>query len=218
MAKLPDLGYVKGLIFETIVSTFNEHGQPNAAPMGTIMENESQIIIKLYNTSLTHSNLQASKCAVINITSNIDLFYKTAFKENNPKGKLPTNWFDKAETVNAPKLKTSEATIEVAVADMKPIDAEKTAAICNVKHIEATKNLPQAYCRAFPATVEAIIHATRIKAFLAGNEKQKAQAKKLMEIIALCHEVVDRTAPNSHYAEIMTDLTRMIDSGRNTKT
>ncbi len=217
MTKLPDLGYTKGLIFETIVSTFNEHEQPNAAPMGTIMENDSQIVIKLYNTSLTHKNLQTSKCAAINITSNIDLFYKTAFKENNPIGKLPADWFVKAETVNAPRLKTSDATIEVAVADMKPIDAEKTVVICNVKHISATKNLPQAYCRAFPATVEAIIHATRIKAFLAGNEKQKAQAKKLLETIAASQDVVNRTAPNSRYAEIMTDLTRMIDSWRNTK-
>ena len=34
MAKLTDLGFSKGIIFETIVSTYNLDGSPNAAPMG----------------------------------------------------------------------------------------------------------------------------------------------------------------------------------------
>ena len=34
MAKLTDLGFSKGMIFETIVSTYNPDGTPNAAPMG----------------------------------------------------------------------------------------------------------------------------------------------------------------------------------------
>ena len=217
MAKLPDLGYAKDLIMETIVSTFNKNGQPNAAPMGTVMKGNEQIAIKFYDTSSTLKNLISNKCAVVNITSNIDLFYKTAFKEINPQGTLPREWFESAKTINAPKLRLAEATIEVAVATIKQIDSEKTETTCNVKFIEAAETLPQAYCRAFPATIEAIIHATRVKVFLAGNEKRKAQAMKLLETIASCNDVVNHTAPNSHYAEIMTDLTKLIDSWRNTE-
>jgi hypothetical protein len=215
MANLTDLGFSKGVIVETIISTYNAKGQPNAAPMGTTMETEHRTTIKLYNSSSTLKNLKTNPHAVVNVTSNIDLFYKTAFKEANPQGTLPAEWFEKAETVNAPKLSTADATIEVSVADMKAIDAERTEATCDVKLIKATKTLPQAYCRAQFATIEAIIHATRVKVFLAGNEKQKAQAKKLLGAIETCRQVVHRVAPKSRYAEVMAEIASMADSWRN---
>jgi hypothetical protein len=215
MAKLSDLGFSKGLIVETIVSTYNMDGQPNAAPMGAIMENDQCILIRLYNSSSTYKNLQSNKNAVVNVTSDIEVFYRTAFKEANPESVLPQEWFKKAATVNAPKLTMADATIETTVSAMVPIDAEKTEAICNVKLVKATKTLPKAYCRALYATIEAIIHATRVKVFLNGDEKQKAQALKLLETIEIYRDVVHRAAPNSRYAETMADLTRMIDSWRN---
>ena len=216
MAKLTDLGFSKGIISETIVSTFNKDGKPNAAPMGVIMEDEQSIIINLFNSSSTCRNLQANRCAVINLTSNIEVFYKTAFKEANPNGKLPEEWFEKAETVNAPKLRLADATIEVSVTDMEPIGMEKTKALCNVKLVNATKNYPQVHCRAMSATVEAIIHATRVKAFI-NNEKQQKHVNKLLEMIANCNDVVNRVASNSPYSAIMADLMKRIDSWRNTK-
>ncbi len=214
MAKLTDLGFSKDVIVETILSTYNSDGQPTAAPMGTTMENEQRIAIKLYNSSLTQKNLQLNRCAAINVTSNIDMFYRTAFKEANPQSTLPTEWFEKAETVNAPKLRNADAVIEISVAKMTPIDEERTEAICNVQLIRAQKTFPQVYCRAFSATLEAIIHATRVKVFLAGNEKQKAQALRLMENIEACSDIVHRVAPKSRYAEIIADIAGMVNSWR----
>ena len=216
MAKLTDLGFSKGIIAETIVSTFNMDGKPNAAPMGAIMEDEQSIIINLFNSSSTYRNLQANRCAVINLTSNIDVFYKTAFKEANPNGKLPEEWFEKAETVNAPKLRLADATIYISVIDMKPISAEKTKILCKVKQVNATKKHPQVYCRAMSATVEAIIHATRVKAFI-NDKKEQKHVNKLLEMIENCNNVVNRVASNSPYSAIMADLTKRIDSWRNTK-
>ncbi len=212
MAKLVDLGFSKGVIAETIVSTYNVVGQPNAAPMGAIMEDEKRIVIGLYNSSLTYKNLRLKGCAVINVTSDPELFYRTAFKEVNPEGKVPREWFEKAETVNAPRLRMADALIEVSVARIASLGAEKTEALCDVKLVKATKTLPKAYCRALFATVEAIIHATRVKVFLGGDEKRKAQALKLLETIGFYRDVVQRVAPNSRYDEIMADLTRMVNS------
>jgi hypothetical protein len=214
MAKLTDLGFSKGAIVETILSTYNSDRQPTAAPMGTRMENVQRIAIKLYNSSLTLKNLQLNSCAAINVTSDIDLFYRAAFKEVNPQGTLPEEWFEKAETVNAPKLSNANAVIEVSVAKMTPIDEERTEATCDVKLVRAQKIFPQVYCRAFSATLEAIIHATRVKVFLAGNEKQKAQALKLQENIKACSDIVQRVAPKSRYAEIMADIAGMVNSWR----
>ena len=214
--KLTDLGFSKGIISETIVSTFNKDGKPNAAPMGAIMEDEQKIIINLFNSSSTYRNLQANSCAVINLTSNIEVFYKTAFKEANPDGKLPKEWFKKSDTVNAPKLSLADATIDVSVIDMKPIGTEKTKAFCNVKQVNATKKYPQVYCRAMSATVEAIIHATRVKAFI-NDEKQQKQVNILLEMIGNCNDVVNRVASNSPYSLIMPDLMKRIDSWRSIK-
>ena len=104
MAQLTDLGFVKDTIFETIVSTYNPNGTPNAAPMGTIMQDPQTLNLNIFNTSQTNLNLKANRCAVINLTSDIEVFYKTAFKEANPNGQVPQEWFLNAEVVNAPKL------------------------------------------------------------------------------------------------------------------
>jgi hypothetical protein len=213
MAKLTDLGFSKGAIVETIVSTYNKNGEPNAAPMGTIMQNNQTVLIRLYTSFLTCKNLLSNRCAVINVTSDIDLFYRTTFKEANPEGKIPKEWFEKAETVNAPKLREADATIEATLAKTVPVDAERIEAVCKVELIKATKRLPKAYCRAFSATMEAIIHATRVQALIHIAQEQE-RVSRLLEIIDNCSDIANRTAPNSRYTEIMADLTEKISSWR----
>ena len=213
-AKLTGLGFLKGVIAECIVSTYNIDGKPNAAPMGVIMEDEQHLIVNLFNSSTTCSNIKANRCAIVNLTSNIEVFYKTAFKEANPDGKLPQEWFEKAKAVNAPKLRFADATIDVSVTDITPIDTEKTRVVCNVELVQATRKFPQVHCRAMDATLEAIIHATRVKAFLNDEGKQK-KVSKLLELIDNCNDVVNRVAPNSSYSIVMADLMERIDSWRN---
>lgn len=215
MTKLADLGFQKGVIVETVVSTYNVDGTPNSAPMGVAMENPQQVKIRLFTSSSTLKNFKTKKCATINLTSDIEIFYKTTFKEANQKGKVPTEWFEKAKTVDAPKLCKAEAVVEVSVADIKPLGPEKSEVICDVKLISAAKALPKAYCRAFSLTLEAIIHATRVKNFISGNSERQKQAAKLLETIMDCREIVNRVAPQSQYSEIMADLDKRINVWRN---
>jgi uncharacterized protein len=214
MAKLTDLGFSKGVIFETILSTSNPDGTSNAAPMGVIMIDPKTISLNLFNSSQTSLNIEANRCAVINLTSDIEVFYKTAFKEANPDGKLPQEWFKKTEAVNAPKLRLADATIEVTLVNMEPVGAEKTKCICNVERINAVKLCPHVYCRAMSLTLEAIIHATRVKAFV-NDEKQKKNVSNLLKIIENCNDFVNHTAPNSTYSAVMADLMKRISSWRN---
>ena len=53
MVKLSDLGFLKGIIAETIVSTYNDDKTPNAAPMGILMEDEHHLTIDLFNSTIT---------------------------------------------------------------------------------------------------------------------------------------------------------------------
>jgi hypothetical protein len=213
LAGLVDLGFVDGLIMETVVSTSDSTGHYDAAPMG-IVKNKDQLTIKPFTSSSTYKNLKTTKCAVVNVTSDPKLFYITAFKETNPNGKLSPELFEKAKTIPAPKLRKADATIEVTVDKTSFSSSERAEFLCNIQHVTAPKIFPKVYCRAQFATVEAIVHATRIKPFLKGTEQQQKRALKLLELVDVCQDVVDRTAPNSVYSEIMADLNQRISIWR----
>jgi hypothetical protein len=63
------------------------------------------------------------------------------------------------------------------------------------------------------AAVEAIIHATRVKALI-NDEQEQEHVAKLLELIQNCNDVVNRVATKSQYSEIMLDLLRRIDLWR----
>ena len=215
MTELTDLGFSTEAITETVVSTYSTDGKPNAAPMGATKDGPNRLVLRIYTSSLTYKNLQSKRCAVVNVTSDPEIFYRTAFKEANPRGRLPKEWFEKAETVDAPILRAADAQIEVTVADTAMLDAEKAQVTCEVKVVQASNVLPQAYCRALFATIEAIIHATRVELFLRYDDMEKQeQTLELMEKIRDCHNVVNRIAPRSHYSEIMDDLTQRVNLWR----
>ena len=211
--KLVDLGFSKGTIVETIVSTYNRDGKPNAAPMGVATIDDEHLSVDFFISSATYSNIKAHRCAVVNLTSDIEVFYKTAFKEANSDGTVPQEWFEQETVVNAPKLRSADATIGISIYQLEAIGVEKARAFFKVRSLQAREKYPQVYCRAFSATLEAIIHATRVKAFLNHQGEQK-QIGKLLEQIENHHEVVNRVAPNSVYSTVMADLIKRIDSWR----
>lgn len=210
MINLTNLGFSKGAIMETIVSTYSRDGQPNAAPMGVKIDDTQHIVIRPYISSLTYKNLQSKRCAVINVTSNPELYYLTTFKEANPDGEIPLEWFRKAETIDAPRLWMADATVEVSVKEIKSLSTERAKILCDVRLVKASKLLPKAYCRAAFATIEAIIHTTRVKLFLSNNKQEEAY--RLIELIEHYNSLVNRITPNSRYSEIMADLVKRIGS------
>ncbi len=210
---ITDLGFSKGIIFETVVSTYDKAGNPDAAPMGVVMEDEQTLRLKIFNTSKTLQNLRENRCATVNLTNSVETFYRTAFKEANFNGKLPPEWFEKSAGINAPKLRTADAAIDVSVAKMDALDDERALVLCEVVAVSATKRLPQVYCRAMSLTLEAIIHATRIKAHV-NKPDQQENVERLLEIIQNNRSIVNRVAPDSAYSSVMADLADRIDAWR----
>jgi len=208
---LEKLGFLKDTIVETIVSTYDERGRPNAAPMGVIAIEPGRILIRPHISSFTYRNLTANRCAVVNVISDPVMFFYTGFKEANIGGSAPLDWFEKAKTVNAPRLKSADAIVEVSVSEIKP-SSLFAEFLCNVKFVWASKVLPRAYCRAYFATIEAIIHATRVKSFLTSNSAERERAVSLINLIKHYQEITNRVAPNSKSSEIMTKLINMVRS------
>jgi hypothetical protein len=215
MTELTDLGFSRDVIAETIISTYDNQRQANAAPMGVTIKNAKQIVLRIYTSSLTYKNLQVRRCAVVNVVTDPDLFYRAAFKHDETKSGLPREWFEKTEFVDAPRLLKAKAHIEVVVDAVRPLRDGRAEITCEVKIIRASKILPKVYCRALFATIEAIIHATRVEVFMKhGDIQKKEQVLTLIGLIGECNNVVNRVAPNSRYSEIMEDLIGRINSWR----
>lgn len=212
MIELSSLGFKKGVFSEAIVTTYNADGTANAAPMGLKLLGDQHISMSIFNTSTTCQNLEVKKCAVVNITDDIGVFYKSSIKEANPNGKPPAEWFTKAEAVEAPKLWDAEAAIEVSVAETS-VDGERTSFSCKVEHLSAEPKFPQVYCRAMPLTLEAITHATRVRVFVKNPNRQE-EVGKLTKAIEDCAAIVSRVAPNSQYTAVFADLLPRIKSWR----
>lgn len=218
-ANLISLGFQKGVVAEAILSTYSASGEANAAPMGITLQDDEHLTVDLFNSSQTYRNVKTNRCAVVNLTKDIAVFYRSAFKEANPNGKLPPEWFERAKLVNAPKLSFADATIEVSVEHLELMEtkgAMKTRATFKVESIWATCMFPQAHSRALSLTIEAIVAATRVKVYL-HDQKQQLRLAKLLEVISDCHQVVNRVAPNSVYTQVMDDLTQRVESWRKPK-
>ncbi len=65
------------MIIETIVTTLNETGEANFAPMGVTI-GEEEIVIRPYKDSATCRNLVTTGAAVVNLTDNCRLFAESA--------------------------------------------------------------------------------------------------------------------------------------------
>jgi hypothetical protein len=69
------------VIIETIVSTVDESGQVNFAPMGIVLE-ANAIILRPYKEAKTYRNLLATRQGVVHITDNALIFAESAI--SNP--------------------------------------------------------------------------------------------------------------------------------------
>ncbi|TWU22810.1 DUF447 domain-containing protein [Bythopirellula polymerisocia] len=81
---LPQLG-VEGRILEAIVTTSNEDGSINIAPMGPIVDASSEtLVLRPFRTSTTYHNLIRTHSGVLHITDDVLLFAMAAIGKVEP--------------------------------------------------------------------------------------------------------------------------------------
>ncbi|MEM3072123.1 MAG: DUF447 family protein [Candidatus Bathyarchaeia archaeon] len=85
---------------------------------------------------------------------------------------------------------------------------------CQVTHGEAAANTPNPYCRGLFASIECIIHATRIREYI--QEKRFDEVKKLLLLIKHYRGLIDRVSPSSVYSQIVDDVMRDVKRWRMT--
>ncbi len=209
------LGFIKNGIVETIISTFDEKRNPHAAPMGVSTEDMRSILLKPYKSSETCHNLLKWRRGVANITSDPNLFHVVIFKRAALEREVSEDLFTHEEAVDAPRMRNVDACIAFIVENVEDF-RDQVRIHCRVDRIIVT-NRPvlKAYCRAAPAVIESLIHATRIETFLALDQAEKVE--ELMKMIDYYHSLVERIAPNSNYLKIMNDIQHRIKAWRNSE-
>lgn len=208
MTALEELGFVRGMIFETIVSTYSLEERPNAAPMGVVSDDMRHVVISPFTTTQTFTNLKRGGCAVVNFVADASTFYKTAFKNEGVESAYGDDFFERAEVVDAPRLKDVDALLEVSVVKLQE-EENRAQVICRIDRWERGTSRFQPYCRGGFAVIEAIIHATRIRMFL--SQGSEGEARRLMELVEYYQQLISRVAPDSAYSRIMGDIITRIE-------
>ncbi len=168
--KISDLGFKKGNIAECIVTTYNEDGSANAAPMGVYTLSEAEVVMKIHAESDTFSNLLRNRGCVINIVFDPHLFLKTTLLGKAKGGREPEVRKNevKRASVNAPFLKNAHAFIEAKLKEhreyVKKDEYKKSrvcTARCEVSRVVVNKRCPVAVNRGLFAAVELAIMLSR---------------------------------------------------------
>ena len=188
-----------GEIYEIVLSTYNDDGRPNAAPMGIAFTNRKRVLVRLHKGSRTLANVLSRRCAVVNLTSDPVLFYRTAFKGET---KLPNFLFSKARMVNAPLLKDADGYLELSLIRSIP-EKEKVNAEFSIRRSSCGQP-PHLYSRAPHALLEATVHATRVREYLSRGKRRKAAP--LIRMINHYKDVIERVSPDSDYARAIKEL------------
>jgi len=202
---LSTLGLETGITYETILSTLGPYGEYNAAPMGIRSEDGTSLILRPFKATKTYSNLIATRTAVANFMDDPLLFLITALKEDmgNNQG-----MFTKTKVIEVPRLAAAESFLGLQV--MKIDESQYRAIVtCSPIHGEVIKTSPKPYCRGKFAAMEAVIHATRVKVFLA--EGQTKEVESLIQLINSMRNLVLRVAPNSSYLSVVERVVDLVE-------
>ncbi len=159
------------MIIETIVTTLNEQGQANFAPMGVTI-GDGEILIRPYRESATYRNLLATGQAVVNLTDNVRLFAEGALSS-------PEFPAFPAEMVRGLVLKDACSYFECSVVQANT-DDERADFRCRVVKKGFLREFV-GFNRAKNAIIEAAILATRVR-FL-GVERILQEYLRFSEIV-----------------------------------
>lgn len=165
------LGFKKDSIIETIVTTYNKDGSPNAAPMGVSAAGRKSVIIRVHTDTDTYSNIVRNKGCVVNLVYDPLLFLRTALTGGGRGGEEPeieASEIGKARRVKAPFLKKAHAYFEASLRSQRKylkVDeyepSEVSVLKCGVMRVVVKRRHPVGFNRGLAAAVELAIKLSR---------------------------------------------------------
>ena len=156
--KLSSIGMEKGKQYETVITTRNENGSINAAPIGVICAGEDIILNRIFKGSKTLDNILKNREFTVNITHNPVLFtYSTI-------GNLDESHFAEDTSIKSADayFKCEVISFKEAVKQSDPIRKSGAAIVIKSRVTELTiKNNINAFNRSFAYVIESLSNFTR---------------------------------------------------------
>lgn len=168
---IADMGFVPGRILESIVTTYNSDGSPNAAPIGIYPISDAEIQMDIHAPTDTLSNLLRTGGCVVNVVFDPFLFLKCAIfgsGKGEVENEVAQSDVQPAENVDAPVLKEANAWIELKMqsstektkSDMHG-EMEFSRIVCKVENTGVNKKYPVAINRGLFAAIEVAVAKSR---------------------------------------------------------
>jgi hypothetical protein len=155
---LSTIGMEKGRQYETIITTRNEDGTQNAAPIGVICAGNDRIITRIFKGTHTLENIIRESEFVVNITHDPELFTVSLL------GNLPQNHFNEDCSIKCcdAHFKCRAIRQTEAVKQSDPIKKTGEAIVTQSEVTELTIKKPvKAMNRGFGYVIESLANLSR---------------------------------------------------------
>ncbi|HMK53868.1 MAG TPA: DUF447 domain-containing protein [Methanobacteriaceae archaeon] len=180
------LGMKEGQLYETIISTRNEDGTPNAAPMGIIIKMPCEVVLYLYQGSLTAKNIMRDGIFTVNILNNPLIFTQCTL--SCP----PQDSFDQNHEIYY--LKSTDAYFTAEVTKKRKIvrkddlgESELTIMQAKVTDVIKLTECVYPLNRAIYGIIELLVNLTRMD--MATSEAKKIYLDRLEEVSWIVNRV-----------------------------
>ena len=200
---LDSLGFRDGCIAEVVLVTVNPDGSSNAAPMGARRMGGDVFEVRPFKTSATYRNLLSDPRSTMNVTGDPMVFLATAFKDE----------VSTQPAMDGLCLRGCDACVTLERTEVVEVSADRYLFRNKVKEVAVHASHPRVFSRGVAEAVEAVIHATRVKAFR--KQGRHGDAFELEEKARECIGVVRRvSAGSSPEAETVDRLERLLERWR----
>ena len=165
---LTEIGMFKGQQYETIITTTNDDGSLNAAPIGILCRGNDKVMCRIFKGSHTLENIISKREFIVNITQSPELFTWSLLDN------LEANDFSEDKSIKNVDcyFKCKVTSIKEAVKQSDPIKNKGEANVIKADVTELVINNPtKAYNRAFSYVIECLANFSRID--IVNEEKRK---------------------------------------------
>lgn len=183
---LVSIGMEKGLLYETVVTTVNDDGTSNAAPIGVICKDKDEIVVYLHQGSSTVKNIKRNNSFVVNILKDPMVFVESTL------GDLPQNYFESHK--NEFYIKNTDAYFIANVISLKDVEREDKFGVSVVTVVRAkvsdlikTKEHVEPVNRAIYGIIEGLVYLTRMD--MVSGDMEKLYRHRMSEISRIVNKV-----------------------------
>lgn len=188
---LKDIGMEKGLLYETVVTTVDSNGKPNAAPIGIICKDKLEVVCYLHHGSTTVKNIKDSKSFVVNVLKDPMIFVESTLgnlpneKYESHGDKFYIGSTDAFFVADVTSIKDVERKDQFGVSTTSVLKAE-------VSDITKFKHCVEPLNRAIYGIVEGLVYLTRMN--MVSGDMEKLYRHRMAEIA----RIVSKVGANDH--------------------